>query len=109
MPVLQAARHSSQLIVLSKRAAADHQRYASKGKCEHSRDKNPKSHNCNRKRIVSRYSKHRGLLWPDPRQGLVVAEKARKPLLLLWLPHTWLKTRLEVWKFLIRKINTLGA
>ena len=40
---------------------------------------------------------------PDPRQGLVVAEKARKALVLLWLPYTWPQTRLEVWTFLIRK------
>jgi hypothetical protein len=47
-----------------------------------------------------------------------VAEKARKPVVLLWLPYTWLKTRLEVWKFFDQEepqarglgtINTLGA
>ena len=32
-----------------------------------------------------------------------MAEKARKSLVLLWLPYTWPKTRLEVWTFLIRK------
>jgi hypothetical protein len=40
-----------------------------------------------------------------------VTEKVRKPLALLWLPHTWLKTRLKVSNFLIRKKpkRALGA
>jgi hypothetical protein len=80
--------------------------------------KESKSHNCNRDWIVGRHSKHRASRGPDPWQGLVVVEKARKPLVLLWLPYTWQKTRLEVWSFLIRKsskggglgiISTLGA
>src|SRR6185312_11793349 len=35
----------------------------SKGKCKR-RQKDSKSHDCNRKRTVSRHSKHMGLSWP---------------------------------------------
>ena len=59
-----------------------------------------------------------GLSGPRPAARSSWAEKARKSLVLLWLPYTWPKTRLEVWTFLIRKnpkrgglgtVSTLGS
>jgi hypothetical protein len=59
---------------------------ASKGKCKRCCQEDTASHNCNRHWIVGRHSKHRASHGPDPRQGLVAAQKGGKPLKVVWLP-----------------------
>jgi hypothetical protein len=50
------------------------------GKSKRCRQDDAASHNCNRHRIVGRHSKHRASLGPNPRQGLVAAQKRGTPL-----------------------------
>jgi hypothetical protein len=83
-----AARSEDRNTKLSVRVAE-----ASKGKCKRCRQEDTASHCCNRHWIVGRHSKHRASHGPDPRQGLVAAQKSSKYRKFLWLPRSAIQAK----------------